>query len=73
MRSLETNEIEQVGGAGALGAFAGAWVGGVIGFAAGSIAAAGTLGAGALGIPAATAVGAGLGATLGSQLQDLLQ
>jgi hypothetical protein len=72
MHKLNQTEIELVTGNGALGAVAGAWVGGVIGAAAVMVAAGATGGLATMVGGAAVTAAAGLGATLGSAIQDLL-
>lgn len=72
MKTLTIVDVDEVAGNGALGALAGAWVGGVIGAAAAMIAAGAT---GGLALPAgyaAVSAGALLGAGFGSALQDIL-
>ena len=68
MKTLNEQDVEHVAGNGALGALAGAWVGGVIGAAAGMIAAGATAGLLAPAGVAATMGGAAIGASFGSAL-----
>ncbi len=72
MYKLNQIEIEQVSGNGTLGALAGAWVGGVIGAAAVMVAAGATGGLATIVGVQAVGAAAGLGASIGSAIQDLL-
>lgn len=72
MRELCPEELNAIDGAGAKGAAAGAWVGGVIGVAVAGIASASTAGIGTVAAAGIIASAAAAGAELGSLIQDAI-